>query len=88
MQEPYDIEIGDRLQRKIKKLENKDSQYYNVVINENQPTTITDIVQRLSLSESTISRQIGRLVDLKTLDLAQKGKTKEVRITLTGKLLL
>ena len=33
MQEPYDIEIGDRLQRKIKKLENKDSQYYNVIIN-------------------------------------------------------
>lgn len=33
MQEPYDIEIGDKLQRKIKKLENKDSQYYNSVIN-------------------------------------------------------
>ncbi len=29
MQAPYDIEIGDKLQRKIKKLENKDSQYYN-----------------------------------------------------------
>ena len=54
----------------------------------NQPTTITDIAQRLSLSESTISRQVGRLVDLKALDFVQKGKTKEVRITLTGKLLL
>ena len=33
MQEPYDIEIGDKLQRKIEKLENKDNQYYNSVIN-------------------------------------------------------
>ncbi len=33
MQEPFDIEIGDKLQRKIKKLENKDSQYYNAIIN-------------------------------------------------------
>lgn len=29
-----------------------------------------------------------RLVDLKALDIVQKGKTKEVRITLTGKILL
>lgn len=57
-------------------------------IEENQPTTITDIAQSLSLSESTISRQVGRLVDLKALDFTQKGKTKEVRITLTGKILL
>jgi hypothetical protein len=42
----------------------------------------------LSLSESTISRQVGGLVDLKALDFTQKGKTKEVRITLTGKILL
>jgi YafQ family addiction module toxin component len=33
MQAPYDIEIGEKLQRKIKKLENKDSQYYNNTIN-------------------------------------------------------
>jgi len=33
MQEPFDIEIGDELQRKIKKLENKDYQYYNAIIN-------------------------------------------------------
>lgn len=33
MQEPYEIEIGEKLQRKIKKLENKNSQYYNNILN-------------------------------------------------------
>lgn len=57
-------------------------------INENQPTTITEIAQRLKISESTVSRQIGELAELKALDLIPKGKTKEVRITLTGKIFL
>jgi CRISPR-associated protein Csa3 len=57
-------------------------------ISENQPTTITEIAQRLKISESTVSRQIGELLGLKALDLTQKGKIKEVRITLTGKILL
>jgi CRISPR-associated protein Csa3 len=56
--------------------------------NGNQPTTINDIAGRLSLSESTISRQVARLADQKALHLARRGKTKEVRITLTGKILL
>ena len=55
---------------------------------ESQPTTITDIAERLYVSESTISRQVARLADLKALHLVPKGKTKEIRITLTGKLLL
>ena len=54
----------------------------------NQPTTITDIAKRLSVSESTVSRQVARLEKLGALHLVQKGKTKEVRITLTGKILL
>jgi CRISPR-associated protein Csa3 len=54
----------------------------------NQPTNITDIAKRLSVSESTISRQVARLADLGALDVLQKGKTKEVRITLAGKILL
>ena len=57
-------------------------------VSENQPTTITDIAKRLSISESTISRQVARLEKLGALHLVQKGKTKEVRITLTGKILL
>ena len=57
-------------------------------VNMNQPTTITDIAKRLNVSESTVSRQVARLADLGALHLLQKGKTKEVRITLTGKILL
>ena len=68
-------------------LEEKQKQILKDVF-ENQPTTIGDIAQRLSISESTISRQVARLGDQKALDLVQKGKTKEIRITLTGKLLL
>ena len=68
-------------------LEEKQKQILKDVF-ENQPTTIGDIAKRLSVSESTISRQVARLADQKALDLVQKGKTKEIRITLTGKLLL
>ena len=57
-------------------------------VENNQPTNIGDIAQRLSVSESTISRQVGRLVDLKALNLVPKGKMKEISISLTGRLLL
>jgi CRISPR-associated protein Csa3 len=56
-------------------------------IENNQPTNIGDIAKRLSVSESTISRQVGRLADLKALNLVPKGKTKEISISLTGRLL-
>jgi CRISPR-associated protein Csa3 len=68
-------------------LEDKQKQILRDVF-ENQPTTISDIAKRLSISESTISRQVARLVGLRALDLVQKGKTKAVSITLTGKILL
>jgi CRISPR-associated protein Csa3 len=68
-------------------LEDKQKQILKDVF-ENQPTTISDIAKRLSISESTISRQVARLVGLRALDLVQKGKTKAVSITLTGKILL
>lgn len=57
-------------------------------IYQREPTTITEIAQRLEISESTVSRQVGELLGIKALDLIQKGKTKEMRITLTGKILL
>jgi len=68
-------------------LEEKQKRILTDII-ENQPTTITDIAVRLSISESTISRQVARLGDLRALEVSQKGKTKELRTTLTGKLLL
>jgi CRISPR-associated protein Csa3 len=57
-------------------------------VSDNQPTTITEISQRLKISESTASRQAGELSDIKALDLTQRGKVKDVHITLTGKILL
>lgn len=57
-------------------------------VNENQPTTIKDIARRSDISESTASRQINELVDMKALNSIPKGKTKQVFITLTGKMLL
>ncbi len=54
----------------------------------NQPTSINEIAKRLNISESSVSRQVAALAELKALDVVQKGKMKEVRITLTGKLFL
>lgn len=68
-------------------LEEKQKQIILDVLN-NQPTNIGDIARRLSVSESTISRQVGRLVDLRALYIVPKGKIKEISITLTGKLLI
>ncbi len=53
-----------------------------------QPTYIGDIAGRLFVSESTISRQVARLAEMRALHVLPRGKTKEVRITLTGKLLI
>ena len=55
---------------------------------ENGPTSIKEIALRLKISESAISRQISELVEMKTLAINQKGKTKEIHINLTGKMLL
>ena len=68
-------------------LEEKQKQILLDII-DNQPTNIGDIAKRLFVSESTISRQVARLADLKALYLVPKGKTKEIRITLSGKLLI
>jgi len=57
-------------------------------INENQPTSITEVAGRLNISESTASRQINRLLERKAIDVVQKGKTKQIQITMTGMLLL
>jgi len=54
----------------------------------NQPTTITDIAERLEISESTASRQVGRLVELSALKVIPEGKKKLIQTTLTGEILL
>lgn len=57
-------------------------------VHENQPTTISEIASRLKLSESTVSRQIGKLAELKSLDFLPKGKSKQISMNLTGELFL
>ncbi len=57
-------------------------------VDENQPTTVSEVARRLNISESSASRQINELVDLKALNFIQKGKLKQPFITLTGKMLL
>ena len=51
-------------------------------------TNYSDIEKRLSVFESTVSSQVARLAELGALDVFARGKTKEVRITLAGKILL
>ena len=57
-------------------------------INENHPTSITEVAYRLNISESTASRQINKLLERKAVAVVQKGKTKQIQMTLTGYLLL
>lgn len=57
-------------------------------VQENGHTSIGEIAERLSVSESTISRQVARLADISAVEVFTYGKTKEVSITLTGKLLI
>lgn len=57
-------------------------------INQNQPTTITGIAQRTELSESTISRFIHKLDEIGAVFITQKGKIKEIKLSLTGNMLL
>ena len=75
------------LPRLVKGLDEKSKRVLkDVLINE--PATITEIAQRLEVSESTISRQVAKMADLGTLDVSVKGKSKYVRMTLTGRLFL
>lgn len=57
------------------------------IISANQPTTITEIARQLNISESTVSRQVNKLLDYKAVDTILKGKTKQITITLTGTIL-
>jgi len=57
-------------------------------ISNHEPATITDIAKRRNLSESTISRFISRLVSIGAVQVSQKGKIKEIRLSFTGHVLL
>ena len=83
----------DRVMREIhlpKIMQSLDGKSKTVLrdILDNQPTTITEISARLNISESTISRQVGRLVDIDALKVVPDGKKKQIQTTLTGKIFL
>ena len=55
---------------------------------ENGPTLVSEVAGRLNVSESTASRQINKLVEIGAVEAKVDGKKKEVKGTLTGKLLV
>jgi len=83
----------DRVMREInlpKIVQSLDEKSKSVLgdIRDNQPTTITEMAERLDISESTISRQVGRLVGLNALKVIPKGKKKQIQTTITGEIFL
>lgn len=57
-------------------------------IAKNEPTIASEIADRLQISESTISRNLNKLKDLKAVDVDSKGKIKYISTTTTGKIFL
>lgn len=57
-------------------------------IAKNEPTIASEIADRLQISESTISRNLNKLKDLKAIDVDSKGKIKYISTTTTGKIFL
>lgn len=53
-----------------------------------EPTTASEISNRLQISESTVSRNLGKLRDLKAISVVHEGKTKYLSTTTTGKIFL
>lgn len=53
-----------------------------------EPTIASEISGRLHISESTISRNLNKLKDLKAIDVDSKGKTNYISATTTGKIFL
>jgi CRISPR-associated protein Csa3 len=83
----------DRVMREIdlpKVVQSLDEKLKAVLVDvrDNQPTNITKIADRLEISQSTISRQVGRLVELGALRVIPEGKKKQIKTTLTGEIFL
>lgn len=71
----------------VRKLDDKLIKILNDV-NENSLATLSEIANRLNISESTVSRQLNKLFVMKAVDMNQKGKIKLFFTTLTGKIFL
>lgn len=54
----------------------------------NEPTIASEMAERLQISESTISRNLNKLKELRAIDVNHKGKTNNISTTITGKIFL
>ena len=54
----------------------------------NEPTIASEMAERLQISESTISRNLNKLKELRAIDANHKGKTNNISTTITGKIFL
>ncbi|MCK4811936.1 MAG: winged helix-turn-helix transcriptional regulator [Methanosarcinales archaeon] len=54
----------------------------------NGPTALTAIAARLGVSESTISRSCAKLADMYMVEITPVGRSKQIALTLSGKVLL
>ena len=53
-----------------------------------EPTIASEIAERLQISESTISRNLNKLKELRAIDVNHQGKTNNISTTTTGKIFL
>ena len=52
------------------------------------PTTLAEVAARLGVSASTMSRQSAKLVEMHAIEITPTGNSKQITITLSGKMLL
>jgi len=53
-----------------------------------EPTALTEVAARLGLSDSTISRSCAKLAEMCAIEITPLGRSKQITITLSGKVLL
>ena len=57
-------------------------------LQKHEHATLTELAGRLGVSESTISRQSAKLAKMHAIEIIPLGKSKQIRLTLSGKVLM
>jgi CRISPR-associated protein Csa3 len=57
-------------------------------LTEHEHTTLTEVAGRIGASESKISRQSAKLAGLRAVEITPSGRSKQIAITLSGRVLL
>ena len=55
---------------------------------EHEPTTLHEVARRIGASESTVSRQSAKLAEMHAVEITALGRSKQIRLTLTGRALM